>query len=72
MAYSFETTPSATVKGRATTSTNSYSVKGINSSLSSVDETVEEINKVLNVFGKTMAADEYVKMTITKGAQEDE
>lgn len=73
MAYTFQTTPTATVKGKSTTAQNEdYTLKGINSSLSSATDTAAEINKLLTVYGKTMAADEYMKMTITKEAEEDE
>lgn len=72
MAYQFKTTPSATVKGRATTSTDTYTIKGINSSLSSATETATEINKVLDIFGKQIAGDDYMTLTIVKEAEEDE
>lgn len=72
MAYTFQATPTATVKGKSQTSTEEYSLKGINSSLSSATDTATEINKLLTVYGKTMAADENMKMTITKEAEEDE
>lgn len=71
MAYVFQTTPTATVKGKSTTSTEDYTLKGINSSLSSATDTATEINKILAVYGKTIAGDEYMKMTITKEAEED-
>lgn len=72
MAYNFETTPTATVKGRSTTSTDEYSLKGINSSLTSATDTATEINKLLKVYGKSIAGDEHMKMTITKQAEEEE
>ena len=72
MAYVFQTTPTATVKAKSTVSTDMYSLKGINSSMSSATETATEINKLLAVFGKQIAADEYMTMTITKEAEDDE
>lgn len=72
MAYVFQTTPTATVKGKSTTSDTYYSLKGINSAMSSATETATEINKLLTVFGKQIAADEYMTMTITKEAEDDE
>lgn len=72
MAYTFQTTPTATVKGKSPTSTEEYSLKGINSSLSSATDTATEINKLLTVYGKSIAGDENMKMTITKEAEEDE
>lgn len=72
MAYIFETTPTATIKGKSPTSTDEYSLKGINSSLNSATDAATEINKLLAVYGKTIAGDEYMKMTITKEAEEEE
>lgn len=71
MAYQFKTTPSATVKGKSTTSTDNYTIKGINSSISSATEAATEINKVLDIFGKQIAGDDYMTLTIVKEAEED-
>ena len=66
MAYVFQNITDGTLKGRATTSTDSYTLKGINSGIDNVANVVTEANKILAVFGKTMAADENVTMTITR------
>ena len=66
MAYVFQSVADGTLKGRATTSTDNYTLKGINSSIDNVANVVAEANKILAVFGKTMAADENVTMTITR------
>lgn len=72
MAYEFKQTPTATVQGRSSTSSDTYKLSGINSSLSSATNTAVEVNKILAVFGMEVAADEYMKLTITKDAEEDE
>ena len=72
MAYSFQTTSASTVKGKSPDGKEEYSLKGINSSLSSATDAAAEINKLLTVYGKTIAANEEMKMTITKEAEEDE
>lgn len=72
MAYTFQSTPTATVKGKSADGKEDYTLKGINSSLSSATNTADEINKLLAVYGKTIVADENMKMTITKEAEDDE
>ena len=72
MAYSFQTTPTGTIKGKSATSDEEYTLKGINSSVSSATETATEINKLLAVYGKTIAANDAMKLTITKDAEEDD
>lgn len=72
MAYSFQTTPTATVKGKAPNSEDTYSLKGINSSLSSATDAATEINKLLAVYGKSIVANDAMTMTITKDAEEDD
>ena len=71
MAYSFTTTPTATVKAKSATSIDIYTIKGINSSLTSVDDTTSEINKILDIFGKQVVADENTTMTITKESEDN-
>lgn len=72
MAYLFETTPAGTIKGKSATSTETYSIKGINSSIQSATEAATEINKLLAVYGKTIAGDENMTLSILKEAEEDE
>lgn len=72
MAYTFQSTPTATVKGKSADGKEDYTLKGINSSLSSATNTATEINKLLTVYGKAMEANEDMKMTITKEAEDDE
>ena len=66
MAYVFQNVVDGTLKGKSSSSTDSYTLKGINSSIDSVNSVVTEANKILKVFGKQMAADEYATMTITR------
>lgn len=72
MAYEFKTTPTATVKGKSTTSNDEYTLKGINSSVTSATDTATEINKLLAVYGKEIAGDENMKLTIVKESEEEE
>lgn len=66
MAYVFQNVAEGTLKGKSSTSTDSYTLKGINSTIDSVNDVVTEANKILAVFGKTMAADDDTTMTITR------
>lgn len=72
MAFEFKQTPTATVQARSSTSSDTYKLNGINSSMSSATNTAVEVNKILAVFGMEISADEYMKLTITKDAEEDE
>lgn len=72
MAYVFTQEMQGTLKGKATTSTDTYTLKGINSTVQEVANVVGEANKILKVFGKTMAADDYCTMTITKISEDQD
>lgn len=72
MSFSFQTKPVATIKGRSTTSTDTYTINGVNASCSSATDAATEINKVLGICGKAIAGDEYMTLNITKEAVEDE
>lgn len=72
MAYLFTQEIQGTLKGRATTSTDTYTLKGVNSTMEAVAAVVNEANKILKVFGKTMAADDYCTMTVTKISEDND
>lgn len=72
MAYVFTQELQGTLKGMATTSTDTYTLKGINSTIESVLNVVTEANKILDVFGKSMAADDNCTMTVTKISEDND
>lgn len=72
MAYVFTQELQGTLKGKATASQDNYTLKGINSTIESVNDVVSEANKILDIFGKEMAVDENVTMTITKTSEDED
>lgn len=72
MAYVFTQEVSGTLKGLSTTSTDKYTLKGVNSTIESVNDVITEANKILDVFGKTMTIDENATMTITKISEDED
>lgn len=72
MAFLFETTPVATIKARSSTSTEDFTIKGINASLTSATTTAIELNKVMTIFGKEIAGDEHMSLTIVKQGKDED
>ena len=58
MAYTFNTTPVATIRAKITGTTDSVTVQGTNPAETNPENAATQINKILNrVKGKTVTAD---------------
>lgn len=72
MALNFQSISVATIKGRATNSTDTYTVKGVTSGATTVANAATQINKILDIGGLSIAADENMTRTIEQEAVDDE
>lgn len=72
MALVFQSVSVATIKGRATNSTKTYTIKGVTAGTTTVINAATQINKILNIGGQAIAADDYMTRTIEQEAVDDE
>lgn len=72
MALNFQSIAVATIKGRATDSTKTYTVKGCTAGATTIANAANQINKILDIGGLAIAGDEYMTRTIEQEAVEDE
>lgn len=70
MAFVFQDKPTATIKARSATSDETFTINGVNATVTDADNAVAQINKILAVGGKEIAADSYMSLNISKGAVE--
>lgn len=68
MAFTFEQKKIATLKAKDAASSSFFTVAGVNASLTSADDTVAEVNKILAIGGLSAVANEFTELTIKKGA----
>lgn len=71
MSMTFEAAGTGTIKAKAYDSTTTYSIKGINSNVSDVEDTADQINKILDIVGIQIAGDEYMTLTVIKEAYDN-
>ena len=62
----FQAKPTATITARYTDENKTVSVDGVNANEVNEDNAAAQINKLLNVVGRSVAADENMVMTIKK------
>lgn len=72
MSFSFKQKPVAVIKGKSATSTDTFTINGVNASCSSATDAATQINKILGICGKAIAGDENMTLTQVKEAVEDE
>lgn len=72
MAFVFQDNPTATIKARSATSQDTFTINGVASTITSADDAAEQINKILDIGGKEIAADSYMSLNISKGAVNNE
>lgn len=70
MAFIFQDKPTATIKARSATSDETFTINGVNATVTDADNAVAQINKILAVGGKEIATDSYMSLNISKGAVE--
>ena len=71
MSFIFQQKPVATIKGNSTTSSEKFTINGVNASCSSATDAATQINKVLGICGKSID-DEGMTLTQVKEAVDDE
>ena len=73
MAYGFTRSKKATLKGRATTGMDDYTIANVSSSDTITPAiAATQANKLLAVFGKEIAGDDHMSRTIKENVEEDE
>ena len=72
MALIFQSTPVATIKGKSTTSTDTYTIRGVTAGVTTVANAATQINKILDIGGKAIAGDENMTRSITEEVIDDE
>lgn len=70
MSFVFQQKPVATIKGKSATSTDTFTINGVAATVTSATDAASQINKLLAVGDKSIAADEYMTLTQTKEAVE--
>lgn len=68
MAWTFQQGYTATLKAKDANSNSSFSVGGVNATLSDPADAVNQLNKILNIGGQSAVVDANTKLTVTKGA----
>lgn len=72
MALQFQSTPVATIKGKAVNSDTKYTIPGVTAGTTTVANAATQINKILGIGGHAIAADEYMTRDIHQEAVDDE
>lgn len=72
MALIFQSTPVATIKGKSTTSTDTYTIPGVTAGTTTIANAATQINKILDIGGKEIAADDNMTRSILQEATDDE
>ena len=71
MALVFEQKQVATIKGKSTDSTDTYTIPGVTNGTTTVENAATQINKILGIVGRQIAADEYMTRTTIEEAVDD-
>ncbi len=72
MSLIFQTKPVATIKGRATNSTDTVTINGVTTASTTPANAAAQINKILGIAGKSIAGDEYMTRVQTEEVVDDE
>lgn len=71
MALEFQSIAVATIKGTATNSEKTYTIKGVTANATTVANAATQINKILGIGNLAIAADETMTRTIEQEAVEN-
>lgn len=72
MSLVFQQKPVATIKGKSTTSTETFTINGVTTATTTPANAAAQINKILDVAGKAIAGDEYMTRVSTEEVVDDE
>lgn len=72
MAFVFNSKPVATIKAKDATSTDMYTIYGCTTATTTPVNAATQINKILDIGGLEIAADEYMSRTITEEVVDNE
>lgn len=72
MSLVFQQKPVAVITGKSTTSTNTYTVKGVTTAAITPANAATQINKVFGLVGKAIAGDEYMTRTSVEEVVDNE
>ena len=68
MAWTFQQGYTATLKAKDANSNSTFSMAGVNATLTDPADAVNQLNKILNIGGQSATVDANTKLTVTKGA----
>lgn len=68
MAWTFQQGYTATLKAKDANSNSTFSIAGVNATLSDPADAVNQLNKILNIGGQSATVDANTKLTFSKGA----
>lgn len=71
MAMIFQAPTVATITARSATSSTTYTIHGVTADTTTATNAAIQINKLLDIGGKEIAADEYMTRTIKEGVVEE-
>lgn len=72
MALIFQNKPVATIKAKSATGQTMYTINGVTQASTTPANAAVQINKILDIAGFAVAADEYMTRTITEEVVDDE
>ena len=71
MAYTFEEKPVATIKAKIAGTTDEISVGGVTTGTTTVDNAVAQINKILDIAGKSVQAGGMTRVRIEEATENE-